>query len=172
MKMILILGALALFPALIYAAKSAADHVASARGSGWGAVSNSAGTHAGTRTYKAEEAFPLAFTIVKKGTDPAAQVAICDATDEPVGWTDSDSGDNAAIGDYVSVALLGCAGKTGKAVAAEAITAGARLYTAADGKVQDTAAAEAWLVGRALTAVASGAVVEFDPCFPVQNPEA
>ena len=110
-----------------------------ARGSGWNTVANAAGTWGGTKTFETESALPLAHTIMKFGTDPAKQADICGATDEPVGWTDSTSGDNASVGDDVSVALLGSSGKTGIAIASKAIAAGVDIFTAADGQVTDTA---------------------------------
>lgn len=59
-----------------------------------------------------------------------------------------------AAGDVISVKLSSAAG-THKMIAKEAIACGARLYTEAGGKVQDTAETTAFQVGTALTAAAA-----------------
>lgn len=59
-----------------------------------------------------------------------------------------------AAGDDVAVKLSSAPG-THKMIAKEAIACGARLYTEAGGKVQDTAEATAYQVGTALTAAAA-----------------
>lgn len=56
-----------------------------------------------------------------------------------------------AAGDLVAVKLTSAPG-THKMIAKEAIAVGARLYTEAGGKVQDTAEATAFQVGTAFTA--------------------
>ena len=114
-------------------------------------ICNSAGSHMGSIGRNAESALPLAYTVVKWGTDPATQVDICGATDRPCGITDSNSGDNADAGDRVSVKLLNC-GHNRIAIASEALTAGADVFTAANGKLGATGGAGKYLVGQALTA--------------------
>lgn len=59
-----------------------------------------------------------------------------------------------AAGDVIPVKLTSAAG-THKMIAKEAIAVGARLYTEAGGKVQDTAEATAFQLGTALTAAAA-----------------
>lgn len=68
-----------------------------------------------------------------------------------------------ADGDMRSVRLRTANGTT-KYVAASAITAGADVYTAASGKVNDTAASTSYLLGTALeAATADGDVIEVLP---------
>lgn len=65
-----------------------------------------------------------------------------------------------AAGDIISVKLRS-AGGTHKMIAQEALAVAAAVYTEASGKVQDTAASTAFLVGTALTAAtADGDIVE------------
>jgi hypothetical protein len=72
------------------------------------------------------------------------------------GLTDRDIGtaENAAYasGDPISVRLRTASG-TCKMVAIEAITVGSLVYTESDGKVQDTAASTAFLLGTAMETV-------------------
>lgn len=68
-----------------------------------------------------------------------------------------------AAGDNVTVALYSKCGSM-KMVAIEALAAGALVYSEANGKVQDTAAATSYLVGVALeAATADGDVIEVMP---------
>lgn len=126
---------------------------------------NIAGTHAGgcmTRT--AEGALASRHLLVKAGTDPAKQVIVCGATDEPVGIAD----DAAADAELVAVGGLSANDGTRLAVASEAIAAEARVYTDAGGKVTDTSVTGCYLVGRAKTAAAAdGDEIEIETCFPV-----
>lgn len=65
-----------------------------------------------------------------------------------------------ASGQEVGVRLRTAEG-TFKAIAAEAIAAGSEVYTAASGKVADTATATSFLIGTALTAAtADGDIIE------------
>jgi predicted RecA/RadA family phage recombinase len=65
-----------------------------------------------------------------------------------------------AAGDIVPVKLSSAAG-THKMIAIEALAVGARVYTEASGKVQDTAASTSFQVGIAMTAAAAdGDIVE------------
>jgi hypothetical protein len=66
----------------------------------------------------------------------------------------------AVSGDTISVKLRTGSG-THKMIAIEALAIGATLYTEADGKVQDTAAATAFQLGTALeAATADGDIIE------------
>lgn len=68
-----------------------------------------------------------------------------------------------ASGDMRTVRLRNCSGTT-KYVAAGAIAVGADVYTAASGKVNDTAASTSYLLGTALEeATADGDVIEVLP---------
>lgn len=68
-----------------------------------------------------------------------------------------------AAGDMVAVKLTSAAG-THKMIAGEAIAAAARVYTEANGKVQDTAEATAFQWGTALeAATADGDIIEVLP---------
>lgn len=82
-------------------------------------------------TYTAGEALEK-FRLVKFSA--ARTVVYADAADQPIGRTCAP----AASGDPVTVALLNKEG-TMKMVASEAFAVNAQLYTAADGKVADTA---------------------------------
>lgn len=65
-----------------------------------------------------------------------------------------------AAGDAISVKLRNAPG-TVPMIAIEALTNGALVYTEANGKVQDTAASTAFLVGRALEAATNdGDIIE------------
>jgi hypothetical protein len=75
--------------------------------------------------------------------------------------------DEGGSGDVVAAFPLGMGGRTAKAVAGGAITAGALINTLAGGKVDDTGTTGNYVVGRALTAAAAdGDIIEFLPCFP------
>lgn len=126
---------------------------------------NIAGTHEDACfTRIAEGALATRHLVVKAGTDPATQVIVCGATDEPVGVADDAADDT----ERVAVQGLSGAGKTRLAIASEAIAAEARVYTDAAGKVTDTSVTGCYLVGRAKTAAdADGDEIEIETCFPV-----
>lgn len=128
---------------------------------------NIAGTHMdGAITRKAEEELPLRHLLVISGTDPASQVALCGATDEPIGIAD----DACAPEGLVNVQHAGSSSKTRLAVASVAFAAGVRVYTDAGGKITDVPVSGSFLVGRALTVSdADNDEVEIDPCFPVEQ---
>lgn len=68
-----------------------------------------------------------------------------------------------ASGDLITVSLRNSSG-TKKMIAAGAIAVGADVYTAASGKVNDTAATTSYLLGTALEAAAAdGDVIEVLP---------
>ena len=100
----------------------------------------------------------------KKGSADGG-VAICTAGDCPLGTIDNTE---TGTGDGQTVLLLG-KGATKKMIASEAITAGEQVFTAADGKVQDTpTGATVYLVGTALTAGSTDEVIEVQDCVPVK----
>ena len=87
----------------------------------------------------------------------AGALAIAGLADKEIGVIETDA---FAAGDKVPVRLRTAQG-TCKMVAGEAIAANAAVYTAAAGKVADTAAETAYLIGTALTAAtADGDVIE------------
>lgn len=101
--------------------------------------------------------------IVKLGSDSSC-VAACSATDaNAIGVTL----DSAAQNDNVAVALLGIANHTVQTVASGAISAGAKVYLAANGKIS---ASGTIYVGIALTAAsADGDLVELAHCTPIDE---
>lgn len=77
----------------------------------------------------------------------------------------------AAIGDPVAVRMLPAGAGTVKLIGGAAVTAGARVYTAATGRVSSTAASTSFLVGRAVEAcAAAGDTFEVTPLSPVVQP--
>jgi predicted RecA/RadA family phage recombinase len=92
-------------------------------------------------------------------------VAICAAANVPLGTIDNEE---TGTGKGVTIKLLG-KGPTKKMVALAAIAAGARVYTAAGGKVQTApTGATVSLVGVALTAAANAdEIIEVNDCAPV-----
>ena len=101
--------------------------------------------------------------VVKLDSSDASKVAACGASDaNAIGVVL----DNAAQGESVAVALLGLCNTTVPAVASAAISAGAKVYQAADGEVQPAPAAglsaqTVYCVGVALTpAYADGNEIE------------
>ena len=125
------------------------------------------GTHEGGMVTKlADGAITTRFLIGKVGSD-INHVVACGASDDPLCVIEDEA---AAAEDPMNVVLFGSAGRTLKVVASEPISAGARVYTAASGKVQDLPASNGtyYRIGRALQAAAAdGDVIEIDPCFPV-----
>lgn len=120
------------------------------------------GTHEENVTRLADAAVTTRFLVVKVGSD-AHHVAVCSAiTDVPIGVLSDEA---AAAEDPVNVQLLGARCRTIKATAGAAISAGSLVATMATGKVQ-TAVSTQYPIGRALTTVASGDVVEIDPVVP------
>lgn len=108
----------------------------------------------GFKSFAAAGAIPQ-FSRVKLGNDGTVDVA---------GLTDRDIGTAVtaalAAGDVITVKLRSAPG-THKMIAIEALAAGALIYTEASGKVQDTAAATAFILGHALeAATADGDVIE------------
>ena len=123
------------------------------------------GTHEGSLTRLADAAITTRHLLVKIGSDED-HIAVCGASDCPLG---SCSDEPSAAERPVNVNLFGCALSTMLVVAAESITAGEEVYTAADGKVQDlpTDAGTYYRVGMALKAASTDDVFEIDPRDPV-----
>lgn len=102
----------------------------------------------------ADEAIPK-YSRVKFDSD--GRVTIAGLADQDIGVAMEPA---FAAGDSIPVKLRNAPGTT-PMIAIEASAVGALLYTEASGKVQDTAASTAFLVGRALeAATADGDVIE------------
>ncbi len=115
------------------------------------------GRHAdGMVPFAAEEAFGTRYLLAQKGS-AANGILINAAGTRPLGVCV----DKPDSGDTVAVAILGVAKGTQRFVASKAIAAGAKLFTAAGGKVTDTYASGAFFIGRAISAAsADGEVIE------------
>ena len=107
-----------------------------------------------TKTFVADEAIAQ-FLRVKLDSD--GRVTIAGLTDRDIGTAETAA---YAAGDPITVRLRTASG-TAKMVSIEAITVGSLVYTEANGKVQDTAASTAFLLGTALeTASGDNSVIE------------
>ena len=89
-------------------------------------------TNMSPKAFNATEALPQ-FRVVKLTAASGTAVEFADAGEAGIGTTQ----DDVALGEDVAIMLFN-AGGSFKAVAAEAFVVGAALYTANDGKVQDT----------------------------------
>ncbi|MDB6108263.1 MAG: hypothetical protein JWR69_13 [Pedosphaera sp.] len=128
------------------------------------------GTHTnGQITRLTDAALATRFFVVKIGSD-ADHVAVSAAnTDIPLGICTDEA---PAAEELVSIALLGAAPGTLKAVAGAAIAAGAFIQSNGDGTVITLKATSGtwYIIGRAITAAAAANdVIEFDPCLPIQR---
>lgn len=111
-----------------------------------------------TRTFTAGATI-AAFSRVNLSSGELAAAGLTDA--DEVGFVTADCVD----GDSVAVVLRGAQG-TVTAIAAEAIAVGATVYTAASGKVADTAASTSYPRGIALEAAAAdGDYIEILPIW-------
>lgn len=120
------------------------------------ALANEVWYENGRKTYSAEAAISTRYILVKHGTTAGTEVDICGATDSPIGIAE----DEASADEYVSIAHLGITPGTLPMVASKAIDIGEKVYTTSGGKVTDTPAAGATLVGTALSAAtADGDVI-------------
>lgn len=107
-----------------------------------------------TKTFVCDEAIAQ-FARVKLDSD--GRVTAAGLADKEIGTACTET---FAAGEPVSVKLRTAAG-THKMIAVEALAVGAVVYTEASGKVQDTAAATAYIVGTALQAAsADGDIIE------------
>lgn len=106
------------------------------------------------KTFIADEAIAVHLRVK---LDSDGRVTVAGLTDKDIGTAVTPA---FAAGDPISVRLRTASG-THKMVAIEAITVGSRLYTEANGKVQDTAASTSFQIGTALeTASADGDIIE------------
>lgn len=122
------------------------------------------GIPAGERQYR--------WLLYKIGSAPGI-LALNGANDEPFAVVDNDNVVAAAStsppAEYVTPLLLYGRGQTLKAVAAGAIVAGAKVYTAANGQVSALSASAGtyYLVGKAITpASVIGDIIAFMPTLP------
>jgi hypothetical protein len=129
------------------------------------------GTHEGSIGRKADGAYTR-YLLVKVGSD-ASHVALAGVADIPLGATDDDS---SAAEDLLNVRLLGAQKETILLQPSAAIAAGDFVVAAANGQARTlpVAAGTYYIIGRALTTVSgsfasTGALVEVDPCVPVQR---
>lgn len=121
-------------------------------------------THESTVRRTNDAAVASRHLLWKKGAADGT-VDVCGASDCPLGTIDNTE---SGTGEGQTVLLLG-KGSTKKMVASEAITAGEQVFTAANGKVQDTpTGATVYLVGTALTAGGSDEIIEVADCVPVR----
>jgi hypothetical protein len=124
-------------------------------------------------TRKLESAVSQRYLLATEGAAEGG-ADICGLDDRPIGFFNDEGG----IGD--SIAIERGSHKTHLGIAAVAVTIGAKLYTAAGGKVSTVAASDSFFVGVARTAVAAGdatlggdsAIVEYEPAGPVAAAEA
>lgn len=106
------------------------------------------------KTFVADEAIAVHLRVK---LDSDGRVTIAGLTDKDIGTAVTPA---FAAGDNITVKLRTGSG-THKMVAIEAFAVGSRLYTEANGKVQDTAASTSFQIGTALEAAeADGDVVE------------
>jgi hypothetical protein len=106
------------------------------------------------KTFIADEAIAVHLRVK---LDSDGRVTVAGLTDKDIGTAVSPA---FAAGDNVTVKLRSGAG-THKMVAIEACAIGARMYTEANGKVQDTAAQTSFQLGTALEAAgADGDIIE------------
>lgn len=131
-----------------------------------------AGTHGpGALTRRADAATTLTHLLYKKGTD-AFHVAVCGATDYPVGLsTDQPE----AAEDIINIAPLGSSTQgTRKVRVATAINDEVALFTAANGLASATGTSGMYGIGRSVAvAVQTGSgdyLIEFAPKAPVVVP--
>ncbi|HEX7860065.1 MAG TPA: capsid cement protein [Verrucomicrobiae bacterium] len=122
------------------------------------------GTHEGGITKFADAAITERWLLAKVGS-ASDRIAVCGASDIPIGVISDEA---AAVGDSVSVSLLGSSRGTVRMVASAAIVQGALLEPAASGRVATLGAGAGThhVVGRALDAAgAAGDVIEVDPFY-------
>jgi hypothetical protein len=126
------------------------------------------GTHHGAISKLTDAAISTRYLLAAIGSD-IAHIALAGVSDIPLGFiTDEASGAE----EWVNVNLLGSTCNTQLGIASAAITAGAYVVAAANGKLRTlpTATCTYYIVGRALSAAsADGDVIEVDPCLPVQR---
>lgn len=127
------------------------------------------GTHQGTLSKLADAALTTPHLLAKWGSD-GDHIAICGASDKPLGSVPDEVATVDLTTLRVPVNLLGLGESTRLGVASEAIALTDDLYTAASGKIQNlpTAAGTYYRIGRPVTtASADGDVIEYVSCVPV-----
>ena len=113
------------------------------------------GRHAESVTKLTDAAITTRHLLYKVGSD-VDHIAVAGATDTPLGVVADEA---TAAEEYVSVDLLG-KGCTKRMVASEAVSAGARVFAAASGKIATSGSV---LVGIALTAATTdGDIIEVE----------
>ena len=106
------------------------------------------------KTFTADEAIAVHLRVK---LDSDGRVTVAGLTDKDIGTAITPA---FAAGEDITVKLRTGAG-THKMVAIEALTVGSRLYTEANGKVQDTAAQTSFQIGTALEAAGNdGDIIE------------
>lgn len=129
----------------------------------------STGTHC-VFTKLSDAALSYSHLLLKAGSD-ADHVAVCGASDYPVGITTDQP---SAAEKVANVHPLGISEKTMKVRVATAIAAELDLYTAASGfaQVEPTVAGTYWKIGRSVEVakqIGSGDyLIEFVPCAPIK----
>lgn len=122
----------------------------------------------GMETVVLEAAVTTKHLLLAKGTASKSAI-LCTATLAPLGPT----GDEGAIGDLVTVALLGAVEGTRTMIASKAIAENANVYATAGGKVTDAVVTGAYWVGKTAPgslAAADGDPISVIPRFPRINP--
>ncbi|MFA5264509.1 MAG: capsid cement protein [Opitutaceae bacterium] len=116
-------------------------------------------THRNPVTRAVDAVVATRFLLAKSGAT-AMSSAICGASDRPIGVYDDVA---AAIGDIITLRLLGINAETLLMVPSVNVSAGDPLYTAANGKVTNISTTGAYVVGFALTDGITDGIVEVDP---------
>lgn len=130
---------------------------------------NSALTHPeGHVTLKAGEAFSSKYLLGKRDASNADEVAVCDATDYPLGIViDEADAEDVTAGEPITVHLLGATVGTQRMVGSKAIADDTDVYTTANGKVTDTPVAGSYKVGTSFEACGGdGKDFAVIPCKP------
>lgn len=122
----------------------------------------------GMETVTLEAAVATKHLLLAKGTASKSAI-LCTASLAPLGPTP----DEGAIGDLVSVALLGAVTGTRTMIASKAIAENTNVYATAGGKVTDAVVSGAFWVGKTApgsSAAADGDPISVIPRFPRVNP--
>ncbi|MGF1485419.1 MAG: capsid cement protein [Opitutales bacterium] len=124
------------------------------------------GTHAGNVTRTLEAVTTERYQVARQGS-AAKGLLLGNTSAIPIGIIT----DEGTIGDSVNLALLGSASSSLLAVAGGTINAGDYIVSAASGRVGSLPSGSGtfYILGQALSDAASGQLVEFDPCVPVQR---
>ena len=122
------------------------------------------GSHAGNLPRVLESSIINPYVFAKPGAS-SGKVTLAASGDAPLGVLT----DTGASGETVNLALLGSATSTRLATAGANITQGDFLVCDANAAaIKLPASGTHYIVGRALHDAASGGLVEFDPCVPVE----